>query len=62
MNPRAKKNIPNTINLESNPVDFFNKFWDDTLWDLFVVETNRQADHVRAAKPTNNCAKSCLQG
>ena len=55
--PPGPRNIPDNINAESGPLDFFSLFWDDVLWELLVTETNRNAANVKAAKPNNYVAK-----
>jgi hypothetical protein len=52
------KNIPNTISVDSKPLDYLELFWDESIWDLIVFETNRQAGYVKAKQPNNYCAKS----
>lgn len=49
----SPKNISDSINKEKGSADFFTLFWDAYLWQLFVDETNRQAEHVGEAKPSN---------
>ncbi|XP_064647459.1 piggyBac transposable element-derived protein 4-like [Lineus longissimus] len=50
--------IPDNINDESTPLQFFSLFWDDVLWELLATETNRQAAHLKTAKPNNYVAKN----
>ena len=40
------KNIPNTINWESTPLDFMNLFISDDIYGHLCYLTNLQADHV----------------
>ncbi|XP_050392713.1 piggyBac transposable element-derived protein 4-like [Patella vulgata] len=56
--PTGPRNIPVHINKDSTPLDFFSIFWDDTVWELLVNETNRQAAHVKTTKPNNYVAKN----
>ena len=55
--PPGVKNLPQHFDHETAPLDCFELFWTDHIWNLFVTETNRQADHVKMAKPTNYLAK-----
>ena len=54
--PTGPKNIPNSINAESTPLDYFSLFWDNTIWQL-LTETNRQALHLAALKRNGYNAK-----
>ena len=52
------KNIPQTIDENSTPADFFELIWDENLWNLFLIETNRRAQAVVVQKPENYSTKS----
>ena len=52
------KNIPNSIDAESTPLDFFSLFWTDEIWNLLVDETNKQALHILANNPRHLSAKN----
>ena len=58
-NELSPKNIhvPANINVNSTPLEYFNLFWDDALWQLLVTEMNHNAACITAAKP-NYCAKN----
>jgi len=52
------RNIPDTITADSSPEEYLSLLWDDSLWNLLVEETNRQAEYVKASKPNNYFAKT----
>ena len=52
------KNIPAIINEDSTPLEYFELYWDDDLWQILVTETNRNAARLKAAKPNSYVAKS----
>ena len=56
--PPGPKNIPSSINVESTPLDYFSLFWDSVIWELFLIETNRQAQRLAALKPSGYIAKN----
>ena len=39
------------FDVDSRPVDYFNAFWGDDLWEHLVLETNRYADQEREKNP-----------
>jgi hypothetical protein len=51
------QNIPAFISADSRSVDFFSLMWDDSVWDLICIETNRQAEFIKEEKPNNYGAK-----
>ena len=56
--PPGVKNLPQHFNHETRPLDCLELFWTGDMWSMIVTETNRHADNVKAAKPTNYVAKN----
>lgn len=54
------RNIPNTINIESTPIDYFSLYWDEEIWDMMLTETNRRAQQVHATHPNKFYAKNLV--
>lgn len=52
------KNIPDSFDANSKPSDFLSLFWTDELWELFVMETNRQAVYIATDKADKYYSKS----
>jgi len=52
------RNFPEAIDSDSKSKDFFALLWDEHIWNMLVTETNRQAEYIRAAKPTSYHAKN----
>ena len=59
--PTGPKNIPNSINVESTPLEYLSLFWDNTIWQLLLAETNRQAIRLAALKPVGYIAKNFVR-
>jgi len=60
LHPAGPRNLPDAIDSDSKPSDFFALLWNEHVWNMLVTETNRQAEYVRADKPSSYHAKNFI--